>query len=112
MLQTFLGYGFVLACASIVVLGDALMKLGADRDAEVLSPYVGIGALLYALSALAWFYAMRHITLTQGAVLYTVFSLLVLCVIAALVFDERLGPREFTGIAAAVVAVILLANVG
>ena len=83
-----------------------------SRDAEVLSPYVGIGALLYALSALAWFYAMRHITLTQGAVLYTVFSLLVLCVIAALVFDERLGPREFTGIAAAVVAVILLANVG
>jgi undecaprenyl phosphate-alpha-L-ara4N flippase subunit ArnF len=111
MLQIVLGYGFVLACALIVILGDTLMKLGADRDAEVMSPYVGIGALLYALSALAWFFAMRHVTLTQGAVVYTMFSLLALCVIAALVFNERFGLREFTGIFAALMAVILLADV-
>lgn len=88
MVHVIVGYGLVLACALIVVLGASLMKVHTDRDAEVLSPYVGIGAMLYALSALTWVLAMRTITLTDDAVAYAMVSLLVLCVGSALVFAK------------------------
>lgn len=72
------------------------------------SPYILVGCALYALSAIAWFWAMRHLSLAQGAVAYTMFTLLALCVIGVLFFDEALLVREVAGIGCAILAVVLL----
>ena len=102
------GYFFALLCALIVILGDALLKLAADKGATLTSPLILAGCTLYAVSAIAWFLAMRHVSLAQAGVAYTMFSLLALCAIGAVFFQETLGPREIAGIGCAVAAIVLL----
>lgn len=108
MLQISAGYGFALACAVIVIAGDLALKVAADKELPITSPLILAGCALYALSAIAWFWAMRHISLAQGAVAYTMFSLLALCVIGVVAFEETLQAREIAGIGCAVLSVILL----
>lgn len=92
----------------IARLRDGLLKLAADKDHGVHSLLFIAGCVLYALSALAWFPAMRHISLAQAGVTYTMLTLLALCALVVLVFDEKLSLREIAGIACAVAATILL----
>lgn len=108
MFQTLSGYAFALACALIVIGGDLALKIAADKGLSLASPLIVLGCGLYAASAIAWFWAMRHISLAQAGVAYTMFSLLALCAIGALWFGEDLRPREFAGIGCAMAAVLLL----
>lgn len=102
------GYFFALICASIVIAGDALLKLAADRGVPLMSPMILAGIALYAVSGLAWFAAMRHISLAQAGVAYAMFSLLALCAMGVAFFGETLGARELLGIACAVAAIVLM----
>lgn len=54
---------------------------------------------------------MRHITLAQAGVAYSMLTLLALYAIGALVFGEELRMREYTGIGCALVSMILLSRV-
>lgn len=108
MTQVISGYGAALLCAAIVIVGDALLKLAADNGHSSVSVFVGIGGCLYALSALAWFIAMRHISMAEAGVAYAMFSLLALCAIGALFFGETIGAREVAGICCAVMAIVLM----
>ena len=102
------GYILTLACAGIVILGDALLKLAADKGHGLASAPLAVGCALYAVSAIAWFLAMRHISLAQAGVAYAMFSLLALCVIGNLFFGERITWREIAGIGCAVAAIFLM----
>ncbi|WP_172299363.1 hypothetical protein [Pseudoruegeria sp. HB172150] len=108
MLQNSAGYLFALACALIVILGDTILKLAAEKGHGLPSPHVAAGTVLYAVSAIAWFLAMRHISLAQAGVAYTMFSLLALCAIGAVFFGETIGLREALGILCAITAIVLL----
>jgi undecaprenyl phosphate-alpha-L-ara4N flippase subunit ArnF len=111
MLQIAAGYAFALGCALIVIAGDTVLKAAAESGRATLSPPILVGCVFYAVSALAWFWSMRHITMVQGAVAYTMFSLIALCLIGALYFDEVLQAREYAGIACALAAVVLMIRV-
>lgn len=102
------GYALALACALIVIVGDTILKLAAEKGHGIASAPILAGCALYALSGLAWFLAMRHISLAQAGVAYAMFSLLALCAIGAVFFDEVLGLREWAGIACAVAAILLM----
>ena len=108
MLQVSAGYAFALGCALIVILGDTVLKTAADKGHTITSPHLIIGCALYAISAIAWFLAMRHITLAQGAIAYSMFSLIALCLIGVVMFGETMALREYAGIACAVAAVVLM----
>ncbi|MDX5383781.1 MAG: hypothetical protein LPJ92_12160 [Rhodobacterales bacterium] len=99
---------FTLFCALLVIVADVVIKFAADRGDSILSPSVLIASALYVCSALTWFIAMRHIPLGQAAVAYTMFSMIALCAIGAMVFGEDIRLREATGLACAVAAVVLL----
>lgn len=71
---------------------------------------MALGVGLYAISAILWFFAMRHTSLAQAAVAYAMFSLIALCVIGAIAFGEAIGPREVAGIACALAAMALLSH--
>jgi hypothetical protein len=66
MPQYLLGLGFITFTALVVILGDYVLKLAADRGHGTLSVAVALGVLLYGASALLWFAAMRHVTLATG----------------------------------------------
>lgn len=104
-----LGIAFSLFTALIVIAGDTLIKIAAD-NAALTSRHMALGIGLYGTSAVLWFFAMRHITLAQAAVAYSMLTLIALCVIGAVWFDEPLGAREFVGIGFALAAMVCMSH--
>ena len=54
---------------------------------------------------------MRHVTLAQAGVAYSMFTLLALCLIGAVWFDEPIQMREAAGIACAIASMALMVRV-
>ena len=111
MSDVLFGFGFALITALVVIFGDYVLKIAADGGHSTLSALVVIGAGLYAVSALFWFYAMQHVTLAQAGVAYSMLTLLALCAIGAVFFNEKLYARELTGVACALLAMVLMIRV-
>jgi undecaprenyl phosphate-alpha-L-ara4N flippase subunit ArnF len=106
-----LSYGllFSLLTALLVIFGDTLIKVAADK-AVLSSKPMAAGVLLYAFSAVCWYFAMRHMTLGQAAVAYSMLTLVALCVIGALVFQEPIRARHALGVSLALAAMWLMTD--
>ena len=102
------GFGLVMLTALTIIIADALLKAAAQGGHPVHHPYVLAGVGLYGISALLWFAAMHHLGLTEGGLAYAMLTLLVLCAIDVLWFGLRFGLREAAGIAAALLAMVLM----
>ena len=111
MMPLVIGFVFTLFTAAVVIFGDYLIKLAADDGQPMMSPLVIAGCALYAFSALLWFLAVRHVTLSQAGVAYSMFTLLALCAIGVIYFGETLHAREYAGIACALLAMVLMVRV-
>ena len=108
MLGILQGYGFALFTAMFVIVGDYFIKVAADGDMPLTSRFVVAGSLLYGVSALLWYFAMRHATLAQAGVAFSMFSLIALCLVGALYFEEPIGVREVLGIGCALLSMLLM----
>lgn len=111
MLNIVLGYGFCLLTALIVIAGDYVLKVAADGDMDLNSNHVIAGGLLYASSAIMWYFAMRYMTLAQAGVVSSMLTLLALCAIGYYAFGERFHLREYAGVGCALAAMVLLVRV-
>ncbi|RLJ51667.1 undecaprenyl phosphate-alpha-L-ara4N flippase subunit ArnF [Litoreibacter meonggei] len=111
MLNIALGYGFCLLTALIVITGDYLLKVAADGGMALNSRHVIAGGLLYAFSAIMWYFAMRYMTLAQAGVVFSMLTLLALCLIGYYAFGERFYLREYAGVGCALAAMVLLVRV-
>ena len=94
--------------AGIIILADYSIKLAADGEGQLGSQHMVVGVALYIFSALLWFYTMRHISLGQAAVAYSMFSLIGLFVIGVFAFGESAEWRDFAGIGFALIAMALM----
>ncbi len=103
------GLLFSLFTALVVIVGDLAIKIAADR-AALASAHMYLGVALYASSSVLWFFAMRHITLGQAAVAFSMLSLIALFVLGAVLFGERMGFREVAGILCALAAMALMSR--
>lgn len=111
MAQLFFGFSFVLVTALVVIIGDFILKLAAEGGKPIWSLWVIAGCAIYAASAVFWFFAMRHIALGQAGVIYSMLTLLALCLIGVIWFDEHLAAREYAGIVCAIAAMVLMVRV-
>jgi len=105
------GYAFAFLTALIVLVGDYLIKVAADGEHPFTSRHVIGGVLLYGVSALLWYVAMRHVTLAQAGVAFSMFSLLALCALGVFFFDETIRTREALGIGCAMLSMILMVRI-
>lgn len=105
------GYTFAFFTALIVIIGDFAIKMAADAGHSISSGYVAAGVLLYAFSALLWFYAMQHVTLVQAGVAYSMLTLVALALVGAVWFGETLQFREYAGLSCALLAMVLMSRV-
>ena len=103
------GFFFSLLTALLVIFGDTLIKLAADKAIFSSKPIAG-GILLYAASAVCWYFAMRHMTLAQAAVAYSMLTLVALCAIGAVVFADPIRLRDGIGLAVALAAMWLMSE--
>lgn len=111
MTHLLFGFFFAFVTALVVIAGDTVLKIAADSGRPIWSGLVLAGCGIYAFSAIFWLYAMRHVTLAQAGVAYSMLTLLALCAIGVLWFDERLYMREFLGIGCALAAMVLMVRV-
>ncbi|WP_171103996.1 hypothetical protein [Ruegeria sp. HKCCD7255] len=105
------GILFSLFTAAVVIAGDLLIKVAADGARAITSPPMIAGILLYAFSAILWYFAMRNVSLGQAAVAYSMLSLIVLCGLGWAIFGETIGYREVAGIGCAFLAMLLMMRV-
>lgn len=111
MTQILFGFGFTLVTAIIVIVADTAIKVAADGTHSMSSSLLTGGIVLYAISAVFWFFAMRHVSLLQAGVAYSMLTLLALAIIGTVYFGETLQAREYAGLACALLAMVLLARV-
>ncbi len=106
-----IGFSFTLLTAVVVIFGDYIIKIAADEGQSFVSPLVIAGCVLYAVSALMWFLALQHVSLSQAGVAFSMLTLLALCIIGVMCFGEKLYLREYAGIGCAMLAMILMVRV-
>jgi small multidrug resistance pump len=97
--------------AVLTVLGvgaDAALKLASAERHVMHSKWLFIGIGLSCAFAVGWMFLMRIMKLSIAGVIYGVASTLLLCAIGVIFFDERLSQTELAGVAAAMLAIVLL----
>ena len=94
----------------VVIFGDVVIKIAAERSGPGIFGLLGLGCLIYAGSAVLWFWAMRHTTLAQAGVAYSMFTLLALALIGTVWFKESRAMREWAGIGCALASMVLMAR--
>lgn len=101
---------FMVAVVVTTMVGDYLLKLASLRPSAFTTPEFFAGAAIYALSAVGWVYAMRHMSLAAIGVYYSMLMLILLAAMGVVFFGERLAAREVIGLALACVSILLLAR--
>ncbi len=70
------------------------------------------GAIVYALCAVGWFYAFRHMKVSTIAGLYGVTTVILLTMMGVFIFHEKLSWWEISGIGCALISIALLSRFG
>ena len=97
-----------LAFSVIGVVGDYFLKRASGADSPLRSRWFYVGFCVYASTAFGWVFVMRHLKLATIGVLYSVSMVLLLALVGACWFGERLGYAEVAGLVLAVAALVLL----
>jgi multidrug transporter EmrE-like cation transporter len=105
--------GLVAAVMSGVgIVGDYFLKRASSGEQPLACWDFVVGLVLYASTAFAWVFVMRHLKLATIGVIYSVCMILMLTAMGVLFFDESLNRYEVTGIVLAIASVVLLARFG
>lgn len=101
----------ILLLSIVTVVGDFLIKIGADSGKGVLeSKWFWTGCLVYASTAFGWFYVMKYVKLSSLGMLYSLTTALLLVALGVIYYHERLNLYEVLGIAIAVLSIFLLSR--
>jgi multidrug transporter EmrE-like cation transporter len=100
--------GLVLGLSLTTVFADWLLKLASEQAGAFTNRFFLVGTAVYTVSAFAWVLAMRHIKLAVIGAFYSVTVALLLAVLGAVVFREKLELREMLGIGLGISSLLLL----
>ena len=99
-----------MSCFGIV--GDYFLKRASAAGRPLLTHWFAVGLALYASTAFAWVFVMRHLKLATIGVIYSVCMILLLTGMGVLFFQESLSRTEVAGIVLAISGIVLLARFG
>ena len=98
--------------SAVGILGDYFLKRASEAPQPLATRAFVLGFVLYASTAVAWTFVMRHLTLATIGVIYAMCMILFLALMGVVVFDEPLHRSEIVGIVLALAALVLLARFG
>jgi len=98
--------------SAVGIIGDYFLKRASAAPQPFTTWSFLVGFVLYASTALAWTFVMRHLTLATIGVIYSMCMILLLALMGVVVFNEPLHRSEIVGIVLALAAMILLARFG
>jgi len=97
-----------IAMTLIGVLGDTFLKMAGSGTKYIDWKWFVLGLVLYASTALGWFFVLKHIKLATLGAIYSILIILFLAIIGVVYFKEALNMYEISGIGLAIVSLVLL----
>lgn len=92
----------------ITVFADALIKQASLQKYFSGWPMLFLGALIYGLTALGWFFVMRKMKLSTAGTLYAISVVIFVTLVSVFYFKERISPIEIIGIIMAIISLVIL----
>ena len=107
-----MGLSLLILCVItfLTLVGDYAIKVATNAERGLLSPWFILGAFLYGLPAIGWFYLMKSHSLAMIGVMYSASTIVLLAALGFFVFREALGWRELLGLALAIAAVAVMSH--
>lgn len=90
------------------VTGDYFVKLASARPGGLATQTFLIGAVLYGLPAIGWFFLMRSHSMAFIGVAYSASTMLLLAALGIFVFKEAFHLRDALGIGLAILSVSIM----
>ena len=84
--------------SAVGILGDYFLKRASEAPQPLATRSFVLGFVLYASTAVAWTFVMRHLTLATIGVIYAMCMILLLALMGVVVFNEPLHRSEIVGI--------------
>jgi drug/metabolite transporter (DMT)-like permease len=100
------------AMSCLGIVGDYFLKLASQEERPLFTWAFPVGLVLYASTAFAWVYLMKHLKLATIGVIYSVCMILLLTGMGVLFFKESLNRWEVAGIVLAIASILLLSRFG
>ena len=112
MTQTTWATLVAVAMSCLGIIGDYFLKRASDAEHPLVTRWFPVGLALYASTAFAWVFVMRHLKLATIGVIYSVCMILLLTAMGVFFFGESLNGYEVTGIVLAIASILLLSRFG
>ena len=109
-MDKFLVIGMGIGLALVTALGDALIKSASNKLGFSGWKQLMLAAIIYAGTALGWFFVLRKIKLSSGVMIYTLSLIIFVILISVFYFKEELKPIEYVGIAMAISSLLILSR--
>jgi multidrug transporter EmrE-like cation transporter len=108
------GLAFVVAAvmSAVGIAGDYFLKRASGAASPLATRDFAAGLTLYASTAFAWVWVMRHLKLATIGVVYSVCMVLMLTAMGVLFFGESVNRYEAAGIGLALASLALLSRFG
>jgi small multidrug resistance pump len=94
--------------ALVEVTGDFFIKLSGQGDKYINWKWFIPGFLIYSLTAVLWFFAVKHEKLFTAGIFFAISTVLFLVLISFFYFKESINSYEIVGIILAIISLILL----
>ena len=98
----------LVAVAAATLVSDYFIKAAALSATGIHNPLLTIGAVIYGLTAIGWFFLMRSHSLAMVAVIYTAMTTIVLAGMGYFLFDEGFRARDGIGVALAILTLSIM----
>lgn len=97
-----------IALALVGVVGDFFINLAGEGRKFMDVKWFVLGLIIYASTAIGWFFLMKIEKLSTIGVFYAVTTVLFLTLLSVFYFKESITVPEVIGIAFAIVSLILM----
>lgn len=98
----------MLFIAIITTLADIFIKNASLQNSFNGWPMLILGSLIYGLTGIGWFFAMRYQKLSSLGVIFSISGVLLLSLVSVFYFKEKISNFEILGIIFAVISLTLL----
>ena len=105
---TLIGFSIMLFLAIITTFADIFIKNASLQNSFAGWPMLVLGSVIYGLTGIGWFFAMRYQKLSTLGVIFSISGVLLLTLVSVFYFKEKISHLEILGIVLAMVSLTLL----
>ena len=101
---------FLILTAIIImtIVGDYCIKLASGKPDGLTSQVFILGAVLYGIPAIGWYFLMKSHSLAAIGVFYSASTILLLTALGYFVFNESIGLKDGLGVTLAILSVVVM----